>query len=352
MRAGRILAALGLLGAVAYGLLAPAPTAEAPGGVARELAESSPPIQATQPPLSVREARLAVREARAINRILATRAFVSRGGGARREIALTFDDGPSPYTEGLLGELRRLHVPATFFQVGYAITGFPGYAARERSFGFAIGDHTLSHPFLAGMPLAAQRHEILGAAGMITGYGAPYPSLVRPPYESFDATTARVARAARMLIVLWSVDTADYTRPGVGRIVATAVSGARPGAIILLHDGGGPRSQTVAAVPTIVRDLRRRHYRFVTVGRLMLDDPPPAAPPRPPARPAPPAARPPATHRPRPTGGSSVSSRHAPDKRRNPPLPHVRRPAGGAPRPPGRPLLQPPRRRLLGGPKG
>jgi hypothetical protein len=78
-----------------------------------------------------------------------------------------------------------------------------------------------------------------------------------------------------MLMVLWSVDTADYTRPGVARIVYTAVSGAHPGAIILMHDGGGPRAQTIAAVPKIVRALRRHHYRLVTVPRLLLDDPPP-----------------------------------------------------------------------------
>jgi peptidoglycan/xylan/chitin deacetylase (PgdA/CDA1 family) len=98
-----------------------------------------------------------------------------------------------------------------------------------------------------------------------------------------------------MLMVLWSVDTADYTRPGVKRIVYTAVSGARPGAIILMHDGGGPRSQTVAAVPTIVRDLRRRHYRFVTVPRLLLDDPPPR----------------PAKHKPRPTRHRRRSARRS-----------------------------------------
>jgi len=270
MRAGRVLAALGVVGVCAYGALAPARTAEAPRRVNSVHTTPPPP----PPPLSVRAARLAVEETRAIHRILVSRSSVTRGGDRRREIALTFDDGPSSYTQGLLGELRRLHVPATFFQIGYAISRFPRYAARERSFGFAIGDHTLTHPFLASMPLAAQRHEVLGDARLIVAYGAPYPSLVRPPYGSFNADTIRVARAAGMLTVLWSVDTADYTRPGVGRIVRNAVSGARPGAIILMHDGGGPRSETVAAVPTIVGDLRRRHYRFVTVPRLMLEDPP------------------------------------------------------------------------------
>ncbi len=77
-------------------------------------------------------------------------------------------------------------------------------------------------------------------------------------------------------MVLWTVDTDDYLRPGVSAIVDTAVSGARPGAIILMHDAGGDRSQTVAALPKIIAALRRRGYRFVTVPRLLLDNPPPS----------------------------------------------------------------------------
>jgi len=79
-----------------------------------------------------------------------------------------------------------------------------------------------------------------------------------------------------MLMVLWSVDSGDYARPGVEQIVDRVVSAARPGAIVLLHDGGGDRSQTVAAIPKIVKRLRAKHYRLVTVPQLLRDDPPPA----------------------------------------------------------------------------
>jgi chitin deacetylase len=78
-----------------------------------------------------------------------------------------------------------------------------------------------------------------------------------------------------MLMVLWSVDAQDYRQPGAGAIVRRVLSGARPGAIVLMHDAGGPRSQTVQALPEIIRKLRRRHYRLVTVPQLLLDDPPP-----------------------------------------------------------------------------
>jgi chitin deacetylase len=289
MRDGRILAALVLAGVLAYLLITAVPTVDVPGGgppiptdqtgpPSGDAGARPPAVHVTPLPLTAREARVAAAESQAISRILTYTPDVSGGGDERREIALTFDDGPSAFTQHLLGELRALHVPATFFQIGYAINEFPRYAAREVEFGFAVGDHTLTHPFLANMPLAAQRHEILGDAAEIHAYGAPYPRLMRPPYESFNRLTTQVTTAAHMLMVLWSVDTADYTRPGVKRIVYTAVSGARPGAIILMHDGGGPRSQTVGAIPAIVRDLRRRHYRLVTVPRLLLDDPPPRPP--------------------------------------------------------------------------
>jgi peptidoglycan/xylan/chitin deacetylase (PgdA/CDA1 family) len=80
----------------------------------------------------------------------------------------------------------------------------------------------------------------------------------------------------RMLMVLWTVDTSDYRRPGVDAIVRSAIRGARPGAIILLHDAGGNRAETVSALPLIVAKLRARGYRLVTVPRLLLDNPAPA----------------------------------------------------------------------------
>jgi peptidoglycan/xylan/chitin deacetylase (PgdA/CDA1 family) len=120
-----------------------------------------------------------------------------------------------------------------------------------------------------------QRQEILEDASAIGRYGAPFPRLFRPPYGLWNDTTVALLRKYRMLMVLWTVDTNDYLKPGVPAIVDAAVDGARPGAIILMHDAGGDRSQTVAALPTIIRDLRRRGYKLVTVPRLLLDNPAP-----------------------------------------------------------------------------
>ncbi len=263
------LALLAALGALAVVLVVPQATVDV-----RRLAAAVPTL--APPPLTVREARLAVREGAAVDRVLRYTSTVSRGGARAREVALTFDDGPSSFTPAVVAVLRRLHVPATFFQTGYSITAFPQFARLELEVGLGIGDHTLTHPFLAALAPGAQQGQILGAARQIRAYGAPYPRLFRPPYESFDAATLAAARAAHMLMVLWSVDTRDFSRPGVAQIIGAALSGAGPGAIVLLHDGGGPRAETVAALPGIIRGLRRRHLRPVTVGRLMLDDPPPA----------------------------------------------------------------------------
>jgi peptidoglycan/xylan/chitin deacetylase (PgdA/CDA1 family) len=270
MRPGRklALASVALLGAIAAALvLAPATVDRASVSSARRYPQLT---------LTAREARLAAREHAAINRVLTYTSRVFSGGRRGREVALTFDDGPGPFTPAVIATLKRLHVPATFFQVGTAIAGFPQFARSELLAGFGLGDHTETHPFLAALPPAAQRTQIVGEAHRIHDYGAPYPRLFRPPYESFDPATTRIARAAEMLMVLWSVDTKDYSRPGVARIAATTFAEVRPGAIILMHDGGGPRAQTVAALPRVILGLRRRGYRLVTVGRLMLDDPPPA----------------------------------------------------------------------------
>jgi peptidoglycan/xylan/chitin deacetylase (PgdA/CDA1 family) len=112
-------------------------------------------------------------------------------------------------------------------------------------------------------------------------YQAAFPRLFRPPYGGFDDTTLALLRHYGMLMVLWSVDTHDYLQPGVPTIVARALAGAQPGAIILMHDAGGPRAQTVAALPQIIAGIRRHHLKLVTVPRLLADDPPPLTQPPP-----------------------------------------------------------------------
>jgi peptidoglycan/xylan/chitin deacetylase (PgdA/CDA1 family) len=201
--------------------------------------------------------------------------------GRRREVALTFDDGPGPFTLPILAILHRLHAKATFFEIGRQVLTFPRITARQAREGMAIGDHTQDHPPLALLSPEEQAAQIDEAAHAIRTASAPRPLLFRPPYGSFDRATLHLLHTRDMLMVLWTVDTSDYSQPGVRRIVYTALSGVRPGAIILFHDGGGNRRQTVAALPRIIERLHERGYRLVTIPQLLRDDPPPASQPRP-----------------------------------------------------------------------
>src|SRR5271154_459924 len=217
----------------------------------------------------------------AVSSVLAYTPFVREGGGRGRDIALTFDDGPGPYTPGVLGVLERLHVHATFFEIGQMLRYFSASAVRELRDGDVIGDHTETHPAMATLPAHDQHEQLFEQIARTELAGGPRPLLFRPPYGSYDATTMRELRDLHLLMVLWSDDTGDYLQPGVSVIVERALAGAHPGAIILMHDAGGTRTQTIEALPRIIRDLRARGFRLVTVPQLLHDDPPPPGQPLP-----------------------------------------------------------------------
>jgi peptidoglycan/xylan/chitin deacetylase (PgdA/CDA1 family) len=224
---------------------------------------------------------MAERQGAVIDRVLSYTSYVTVGSARRREVALTFDDGPGPSTRAVLAVLHRARAPGTFFEIGSRAASDPSGEHAVLRAGMPIGDHTWTHPYLSRLSIVEQHREIQRAAVKIKRNGAAYPRLFRAPYGAFDAATLSLLRRLRMLMVLWTVDTRDFARPGVQRIVASALQGARPGAIVLMHDGGGDRSQTVAALPTIIRELRRQRYTLVSVPRLLSDDPPPRHQPAP-----------------------------------------------------------------------
>jgi cellulose synthase/poly-beta-1,6-N-acetylglucosamine synthase-like glycosyltransferase/peptidoglycan/xylan/chitin deacetylase (PgdA/CDA1 family) len=195
-----------------------------------------------------------------------------------RTVALTFDDGPDPaWTPKILAILVRFHVRATFFLVGAHVASYPGLVRQELRDGDEVGSHTYTHLNLttAGwreqLELTLAQNALAGAAGVRT-------SLLRPPYcGGPDAVTAADWRAYQQagrdgyLIVLDSLDTRDWARPGVNRIAAAAMPPGHQGAIIMMHDAGGNRNETVRALPQIITRLRARGYRFMTVtGGLRL----------------------------------------------------------------------------------
>jgi cellulose synthase/poly-beta-1,6-N-acetylglucosamine synthase-like glycosyltransferase/peptidoglycan/xylan/chitin deacetylase (PgdA/CDA1 family) len=192
---------------------------------------------------------------------------------------LSFDDGPDPtWTPKILAVLSRFHVPANFFLVGAHTADYPGLVAAELRDGDQVGSYTYTHADLAAAPswrenleLTLTQNALAGAAGIRTG-------LLRMPYSSTTAAiTAADWRAASQaaregyLVVFTSLDTADWARPGVARIVSAAMPAHDRGAIIMFHDGGGDRAQTVAALPLIIERLKAEGYRFTTVtGALRL----------------------------------------------------------------------------------
>jgi peptidoglycan-N-acetylglucosamine deacetylase len=209
-----------------------------------------------------------------VSSVLAYTPFVRQGTTSKPEVALTFDDGPGPYTPQILSVLERFHAHATFFAIGRMERWFATSTQREIADGDVVGDHTETHPMLAQLSPRDQREQLVEQIERVELAGAPRPNLFRPPYGSFDAATMRLLHSLHLLMVLWSADTGDYQQPGVEAIVQRALAGAHPGAIILMHDGGGTRAQTVAALPAILAGLRARGLHPVTVPQLLRDDPP------------------------------------------------------------------------------
>ncbi len=247
------------------------------------VASDPAPHHAAVPALTPAEqqARTHQAEEKAVDSVLAYTPAVTSGGSKGHELALTFDDGPGPYTQQLVGVLNKYHVHATFFAIGEEERYFSAGTLLELHSGDVVGDHTETHPMMATLSAHDQREELVEQIARIELLGGPRPRLFRPPYGSFNATTFHLLHQLHLLMVLWSTDTSDYTLPGVQAIVQSALAGAHPGAIILMHDAGGDRSETIAALPAIIKGLRKRGLEPVTVPRLMLDDPPPPGRPLP-----------------------------------------------------------------------
>ena len=157
---------------------------------------------------------------------------------------------------------------------GYAATTYPFQLQQIRAGGNAFGDHTVTHTQLTRETPARRRWELLSTAERVQAATGVRPTLFRPPYGESSREINTMARTLGMLPITWSVDSKDWTRPGVKQIVANALKGAVPGGIILMHDGGGNRSETVKALPLILKALKQRHLTSVTLPQLLNAQPP------------------------------------------------------------------------------
>ena len=184
-------------------------------------------------------------------------------------IALTFDDGPWPgYTAQILEILKKNDVKATFFVVGQVLKSYPDLGKRIVADGHTIGNHTWHHWYHFFNPQAASL-EIHRTTDLIYQTTGTKTTLFRPPGGMLHNGLSAYAKGKNYTVVMWSADSMDYARPSAPTLVNRVMKQASPGGIVLLHDGGGPRKNTVAALPTIISNLKKQGYRFVTIPELL-----------------------------------------------------------------------------------
>lgn len=224
-----------------------------------------------------RAPRLAVeRHSRVAAQIAAARRLASYGlplycgGTHQRMVALTFDDGPGVYTHYAIKKLTEAHVQATFFLVGKEVIAWPGLAQREKPVA-AFGDHTLTHPFLPGLPDAQAVQEIAGDQRLVERTVDEPVLAFRPPYGGHTRAIDAEVKRLGMVEVLWNVDSADSLGANYLGIEHNVIAGLHPGSIILMHEN---RGQTIRALDVILAALRQRHLEAVTVPQLIAEDPP------------------------------------------------------------------------------
>lgn len=213
----------------------------------------------------------AAAEQRALARFIRLGLPLYCGGSRGRYVALTFDDGPGPYTALALQILRQARARATFFLVGRNLAQKPWAPLAERRLA-ALGDHTWTHPVLPALPAAQSRAEMARTQAAIARATGTSVRLFRPPYEARNRTIDEQAHALGMLEVLWSVDTRDSEGAPWYAIAANVGRDLHPGSIVLMHEN---RGQTIRALKfRILPMLRRRGYRTVTIPQLLALDPP------------------------------------------------------------------------------
>ena len=183
----------------------------------------------------------------------------------RKAIALTIDDGPNPvYTPQVLALLARYRVTATFSMIGIEAQAYPAVAREVAAAGHLIANHTWTHLNLAGLSPALVAEQMGRATDAIHAATGRVPDLFRAPYGAWSPFVLVQCTRTGMAPLGWSVDPRDWSRPGVASIVTNIMRNTRSGSIILEHDGGGDRSQTVAALKIVIPRLLAAGYHFRT----------------------------------------------------------------------------------------
>jgi peptidoglycan-N-acetylglucosamine deacetylase len=198
-----------------------------------------------------------------------------RGRPDRRDVALTFDDGPNePYTSQILDILAACDVKATFFVIGENAERYPETVKRAAREGHEIGNHAYGHGALPLKGPRAIREQIARTSSLVERLTGNRPALFRTPHGWRNPWVTLESRSEGIRPVAWTLGVWDTDRPGADVIVRRAFAGMRNGCVLLLHDGrgterGADASQLVDALPAILRGLRERGYRFLTLSELI-----------------------------------------------------------------------------------
>jgi len=192
--------------------------------------------------------------------------LVRHGDSKRKEIALTFDDGPHPdYTPRLLTVLAECKVEATFFVVGRMAEEYPDLVRAELASGHTVGNHTYHHLNLNRLPSATVAVELKACGNVLAEITGAAPRFFRPPGGDYSARVGQVAAALGYSTVFWTVNSRDCANASAGAIQRRLLSHATPGGVFLLHDG---RQATLDALPGLIEALKSRGYRFVTLDEM------------------------------------------------------------------------------------
>ena len=177
-----------------------------------------------------------------------------------RVVYLTFDDGPAaPYTAELLDILKEADAQVTFFQMGREAAAHPWILRRAAREGHALGNHSWSHPDLTTLERSEIDAELRRTRAAQLGLAGP---CFRPPYGRVNADVREVADALGLRLVLWDEDVGDWVERPVTELVADLRAATRPGVVILMHDGIGPRENNIAAVAQMIPWWKRQGYRL------------------------------------------------------------------------------------------